>query len=134
MFSKDKVSMYLNGPTYVMLLVLSVLFVVVAEIAMISDVFLKYELQNYLSDLSRFRFCSIVQRGVQIGIYYVFKYLFGINKCEAQRDAEITEGYDGWVNYVLSQTREFVEISEHNILSDIRILETRLEQQGLLAS
>ena len=132
MFSKEKMSIRLDGSKYIVVLVISVFFVVVANIALISDVICKYRLKDYLSNLSRLRFFSAAQRCMEIGTYFVFRYLFGINKCETENDTEITDEYEGWIGHVLSQTREAIEISEHNILSDIRTLESRLEQQGLL--
>ena len=134
MFSKDKMSVHVNGSNYIVLLILSVLFVVIAEVAIIADLSSKYGLQDYLSNFSRFRLFAVLQRWMRIGTHYLFKYLFGINKSDADQDVDSNGEFDGLINYILSQTREAIDISEHNILSDIRTLESRLEQQGLLTT
>ena len=109
---------------------ISILCILAVNVAIVFDTFDLYELQIYFP--TSHRFTSLKNRTEKV-MQYVSKYLFGVKSSNTAYDTENTEEYEGWANFLLSHTKDAIEISEYNILSDIRTLESRLEQKRLLS-
>ena len=134
MTSKNKLreKMITMKTSYIFVLLLGSFFIFAANVVMIMDLVDKCELQSCFSISRKFKIFKNVHHWLAIGMRSLSQRLFGIKRCNAVEDVENSEDYDGWINYVLSQTKEAIQISEDNILSDIRSLESRLEEKGLL--
>ena len=115
-----------NDEPYSLLSILtSIFFMITANIAMMSDLCDMFRL-TYVNNS---RIANCFGRMKQWFWYRVI----GIRSCGLGNHVDKNKECDGWVNYVLTQTKDAIEISEHNILNDIRTLVSRLEQKGLLS-
>jgi len=103
----------------------SIIFMFLANVATIVDIFNTFKLESYFHSSCRFEFFDTIKN-------WVARAVFGIKNYTKSGDRENKQEFDGWIHYVLAQTKEAIEISEHNILSDIRTLELRLEHKGIL--
>ena len=135
--SQNKMSLRMEGSEQnnVIVTIIIIFFVIVANVAMIVDIFDTYtKLYHHLDDFRRIELFEKVNSWLTIRITKIVNYVFRISNSTSVNDRRNKkEDYDGWVNYVLSQTKEAIEISEYNILSDIKALESHLEQRGILS-
>merc|ERR1711862_387960 len=92
---------------------------------------MELRLCDICSSESRFESFSSMKRYCMNKIQKLTHSLFGITSSK-EVFKNHGEEHNGWISYVLSQTKEAVELSEHNILCEFRNLEQRLEQKGLL--
>ena len=106
-------------------ILIGIFFVITANVAMIVDLCDVYKLTRVKN--------SIIARLLERMKCWIWRRVFSIKISALGIDIDESEECDGWVNYVLTQTKDAIEISEHNILNDIRILVSRLEQKGLIA-
>ena len=121
--------MELSQESYTFVTIVSILIVIIANGAMIVDLFETYKLHTYFRNFPRFECLDAVKLSLVTRMWKISHGIFGIRSFASENDSDQSKEYVGWVNYMISQTKEAIETSEQNIISDISTLEVRLARQ-----